>query len=637
MSVSVVEERMARWCDSQSSETAESLHVLHRVGVPSRERVLVSGRLHLRVVPADPERPVLIEGLAGITTSTREPAPGGASGARLREALRGVGLDAETAEGWARAAQAHGALVQRSWAAPGPGGDPGGEPAVTGPAGGTSGLDGVEGADEVGCAGLTRAAVPVLDGIGDLAELGARLDAAVLGLARELTARHGQILLAGKGATDPGELSAGQREKWRARAKSLTRAEIEALTGWGAGEVADLVGLVNAPRAVSAVVAEGMRAGVAPWRLARRFWRECSGMAHEDAAVVAHTLFGSEAATVAPERLTPSGELAEGPWRHREFYRALEREVAQIAGRDPAARREQRQQAHARREVRATIGEDGTGALVITGSAVQAAAVMDRLEAAARRARKHGDPRTLAQLRADIALSLLLHATLALPDLPEDPDLVTVEHADALAAVLNALPAATLQVIVPYSVFHQGSTGGSPSPSGPARPAAAGSAFWPDSPPTAQPWPWTWPPGSTCPTCGTSPTPGSSPPGGAAKPDPAAPAGTVLETLAVGQVQGAFPTFLTPDEVRDLALIPGTTLHRLLVDPATGRCVERSTQAYRPDAAMRVQILAADVTCRAPGACEPDRSPSSTTCTSSMPAARPASSTCNCCTILTTS
>ena len=66
-------------------------------------------------------------------------------------------------------------------------------------------------------------------------------------------------------------------------------------------------------------------------------------------------------------------------------------------------------------------------------------------------------------------------------------------------------------------------------------------------------------------------------------------------------VTGAFPFFLTPDAVRELALSPGTTLFRLLTDPADGRCVERSLKSYAPDAAMRAQVHAADVTCRAPG------------------------------------
>ncbi|GGK75613.1 hypothetical protein GCM10011509_25390 [Ornithinimicrobium pekingense] len=50
-----------------------------------------------------------------------------------------------------------------------------------------------------------------------------------------------------------------------------------------------------------------------------------------------------------------------------------------------------------------------------------------------------------------------------------------------------------------------------------------------------------------------------------------------------------------------LAMAPGTTLVRLLTDPADGRLIERSIASYRPDADMRRQVRAADVTSRAPG------------------------------------
>ena len=71
--------------------------------------------------------------------------------------------------------------------------------------------------------------------------------------------------------------------------------------------------------------------------------------------------------------------------------------------------------------------------------------------------------------------------------------------------------------------------------------------------------------------------------------------GTVAELL------GLHPAFLTPGEARELALAPGTTMHRILVDPVDGRCIERTIASYRPDADMRRQIAAADVYGRGPG------------------------------------
>ncbi|ANS80037.1 hypothetical protein SGUI_2641 [Serinicoccus hydrothermalis] len=66
-----------------------------------------------------------------------------------------------------------------------------------------------------------------------------------------------------------------------------------------------------------------------------------------------------------------------------------------------------------------------------------------------------------------------------------------------------------------------------------------------------------------------------------------------------------YPAYLTPGHARELALAPGTTLSRLLTDPADGRLIERTQSTYRPDTAMRTQIHAADVHSRAPGTGHP--------------------------------
>ena len=110
--------------------------------------------------------------------------------------------------------------------------------------------------------------------------------------------------------------------------------------------------------------------------------------------------------------------------------------------------------------------------------------------------------------------------------------------------------------------------------------------------------------GTTPPTRGPTPDDGSADeavPIEAHESAPTVDTGPPGEPLLVGQVLGAHPAFVSLDQIHDLAVLPGTVLERLLVDPADGRCVERSIDRYRPDAAMRTQILAADVTCRAPG------------------------------------
>ncbi|WP_130011425.1 hypothetical protein [Serinicoccus sediminis] len=190
----------------------------------------------------------------------------------------------------------------------------------------------------------------------------ARLDAALVLAARQQTAAIGRSLLAERDVSSPDDLSASQRVRWRARAKALSRHEIEAATGWGPGEVVDLVGLATAPLEASEPVIEAMASGVAPWRLARSFWRDCGSLGAEEAAHVAGALFGTDPDTCAPERLDPDGEVSEGPWFHREFRAALRREVTRMRSTDVAAARAAREAALASRAMSVTVDEDGTGA-----------------------------------------------------------------------------------------------------------------------------------------------------------------------------------------------------------------------------------------------------------------------------------
>lgn len=71
------------------------------------------------------------------------------------------------------------------------------------------------------------------------------------------------------------------------------------------------------------------------------------------------------------------------------------------------------------------------------------------------------------------------------------------------------------------------------------------------------------------------------------------------DSRAIAEIPGV--GYLTAEHVREIAAAPGTTLHRLLTDPADGRCLERSIGSYTPDRAMVDQLRAADRTCRGPG------------------------------------
>ena len=485
-----------------------------------------------------------------------------------------------------------------------------------------------------------------------------QLDGVLLSTTRQLTASMGAMLLREKGVESPEDLTQGQRDKWRARAKSVTRHEIEAAIGWFPGEVSDLVAAANTPAQTVGTMLRSMHCGEASWRLVRRYYRECRGLDHEDAAAIANGLFGDDLDAAVTERLDSSGEWLGGPWRSREFFRALEREVARCSSRDEEAKQEARDRAKAGKDVRVDIDEIGTAAVTVGCSPMQAAAIADRIEKAARSARKAGAPETLRELRSAVATALLMHGTLERDTLPDDPDLITVEQSAQLTQILHGMPAAELNVIVPLDTLigvdvSSGTVSGPQGPvptteSGDPTPesflnwaatdaaspctcqcrcgAAEGAVRSPGSSSTGGPCP---------PSNGTSPpeppgdasassaddTSASSPGDASASSAGDASASSATETPTsapgdrsrgsaqggVGAVIGRHPIFLMPDEVRLLALMPGSTLYRLLTDPASGRCVERSIKAYPFDAAMRSQIVASDVFCRAPGCLRPAR------------------------------
>lgn len=457
----------------------------------------------------------------------------------------------------------------------------------------------------------------LVDAIGVVSRVGGRFDGMIAEGTAELSAGFGQLLLADKGVASIDELTSGQRDKWRARAKSLTRLELELVTGWGVRIAADMVSLASSPSPIWVPVREALARGEVTWFLVRRFLRACAAahLSHEEAAGVSNALFGSDPAVACTERLTSSREFTGQQWRQREYFDALDREVAKASANHGDDAAEKHEKVSAASELTVTADEDGTACVMLRCSTTQAAAIADRIESGARRARTAGDPRALPQLSAAITAMLLLHGGVSLPDLPDDPDLISPELTDQLAKILHGLPAATLEVIVPLNLMQ-------PCPDGTARDARGPGtgvecADGPGSPPES---------GEKCagdhgskvecvytghcPGCARSPgAPADAATAGAEAEPPAGVAtGRFGDSFfGVGRVKGRFATFLTPHEVAGLALTPGSTMFRLVTDPLSGRCLERSTTAYRFDAAMRAQIRAADVSCRAPGCLVPGR------------------------------
>ena len=437
------------------------------------------------------------------------------------------------------------------------------------------------------------------------------------------------------------ELTATQRRTVDASARSLAAAELEVAAGFGVGEARTLIRAASAPTDLAQQVDAALRRAEVSWPLVRSFFDSTASLSPEQQRLVAGSLFGQEAAQAVGDRLDPDGELHGRPWSHSGFTSALEAEVTAVRAADPDDERRRRERAYQRRRVDVRVHDDGTATLRLSGPAASVVAGGQRLDRAARILRREGDPRTLDQLRADTAQVLLMYGSVPLPATtaasaatsdatPTDgPDAQTAdgpaagtpapdaasgaseasgasgdgevtshgfddtlapEDVDQLIRVLNALPTVTLQVVVPYSAL----AGGFPV----CVRCGHGTDDPPDEPPPHVTPPSQAPPDQTP----DRPPPGGPPPAGAA---PGGPPPDDRDRRPwrgrVGQVMGPHPFFVTDNHVRELAIFPGTTLHRLVADPLDGRLIERTIASYRPDTDMRRQVIAADQLSRAPG------------------------------------
>lgn len=415
--------------------------------------------------------------------------------------------------------------------------------------------------------------------IGEMVTMAAarsEIDAAILVRVQDLLLRAGETLMADRGVTDVSGLSRTAHQTWRAHTKAAVAGELQVALGVGVTEARQMVAMASAPAAVRAPVLGALRRGEVQWALVRRFQSRTARLDPDDGADVAQVLFGTDVSRVAPERLDPDGGLTSRPWHHQEYYAALDREVTRVQGRDERAARERRRVALSLRDARLDVTEDGIATLSVTGSVATMLALNGRIEGMARRCRKAGDERTLAQLRADVSASLLLLGTVSLPGPDEEgvDEIVTPDDVAAIAAVANATPPGTVELVVPWD-------------------ALLGRAV--------------------CPRCRADVRTGGL--RGADRPerdDPPGPGRHRVSQVSppagwVGELRGYPSAWVTPEEARDVALRPGSTFYRLLTDPADGRVVERSITRYAPDADMRRQILAADVYGRGPGCRRPAR------------------------------
>lgn len=409
----------------------------------------------------------------------------------------------------------------------------------------------------------------LLDAVSSARRLQGFADAVVIQACRTLSHRAGRELLDRKKVSNPSELTAPARGRWRAKTKSIVAQEVSTLTGYGVQNCHARVGFALAPQTAVASAEAALASGGADWRGVSEFWQRCRTMQVEDAARVAESVFG-------PCLLPTSAEEAQDrveSWA--EFHRRLSREVVRVEGEDAQMARKRRREALDTRDVSGEICDDGIGTFTVMAGAASVAAALERIETIARRARKGGDGRPLGHLRSDTVMSLIVHGTLDLPSresgglpaasgrsepAPSDTLGEAAESATGSAAsddlllptsadtcrIVSGLPTATVEVIVPVGALMQGAS----------LPAASN--------------------GAPVPASGEAP---------------------------VAEIPGR--GFVSAEHARDLTLTPGTTMHRLLMDPADGRVVERSLATYRPDAAMIAQVRASDRSCRAPGCLAP--------------------------------
>ena len=241
----------------------------------------------------------------------------------------------------------------------------------------------------------------------------------------------------------------------------------------------------------------------------------------------------------------------------------LARIVRKLRG--PAQAGAARRDALARRCLDAMLTEDGMGILTVQLGAEHVVAISDRIEDLARAMRQAGDPRTLAQLRADLAAEALLrHGYGPCPTHASD------EHGPHDARSDDGLRAAGAADGVDRDVDdgEDGEDGG----------------VW----------------GGQGPGCGCA---------------PAAPPATAWIVVPFEVATGASDAacelpghgWVSAEHARAIITAPGSIWRWLAVDHLTGRALQLGTDRYRPTPAMTEQVRAIDGHCRGPGCQTPAR------------------------------
>ncbi len=255
--------------------------------------------------------------------------------------------------------------------------------------------------------------------------LKAALDVAALSAWRAL---HAQVRAECEHLDLPGMPPARRREYVAALARSATVDEVMAATGIGQRECERRLSFATADPRRTATALTHLRGGTASLQRVLRIHGDTTHLDPEVADTVA-------ARVLAPPRGCPVPS-------ERLVSARLRRQLARHAP-DPATARAS---ALAARTAEAEFQPEGVAALVVTGDGARIAAATDRVDALARAVRAAGDPlgRTLAQLRSDVALDLVLNGEVA-------PGRVT--DADSPLRLVGAFPPARVNLVVGLSTL----------------------------------------------------------------------------------------------------------------------------------------------------------------------------------------
>ena len=290
----------------------------------------------------------------------------------------------------------------------------------------------------------------------------------------------------------------------------------------------------------------------------------------------------------APEgRVGPGTDVTERQSKAT-FRRSLSREVNRVQSSDPEADRARRKRARKERGLWVRADDDGTATLTMRGPTSAIIGALDRVESIARKARARGDERTLQQLRHDAACALLVHGKIPVADWP------TTESSNRKGSAGAGTRSADTNGAGTNGPGTNGPGTNGPGTNGPSTSAGCSGA------------PVRAPDAGDGPMVDLTTLQGTINATGPVKLNVIVPLDALLnaDSTAVAELAD-HGIFITAQEVREIALQPGTTIHRLLTDPLTGQCLDRSIKAYRPDKAMRDLLEAMDVTCRAPGCTVP--------------------------------